>query len=185
MGYAIAHAALVAGHDVVLVSGPTSLVAPEGAVVVKVETAADMLEAVQQNLDGSDALIMAAAVADWRPRRVSAQKMKKADGVDSIDLERTEDVLEYIRGIKGRLIVVGFAAETENLIAEAQRKLRDKGLDLIVANDVSRADAGFDVDTNKATLLTAEGKTEDLPLMTKRELAQKIVDWVFAKQSSQ
>ena len=184
MGYAIANAGLAAGHDVVLVSGPTSLEAPGDARVVKVVSAADMLEAVRSNLDDCDALVMAAAIADWRPRRAASQKIKKADGVDRIELERTEDILEHVRDMKGHQVVVGFAAETENLIAEAERKLREKGLDMIVANDVSRDDVGFDVDTNKATLLYATGTTEDLPGMTKRELATRIVDWVSAEHAS-
>jgi len=184
MGYAIADAALAANHKVMLISGPISLTAPKDAVSVNVETAAEMLEAVKVNLGQSDALIMAAAVADWRPKRIAPQKIKKAHAEDCIELERTADILEHIRTIKDRQIIVGFAAETENLIAEAQRKLRDKGVDLIVANDVSRVDAGFDVDTNRATLLSADGKSEDLPLMTKRDLAQRIVDWVCAKHST-
>ena len=184
MGYAIAEAALEAGHEVVLISGPTSLTAPKSAVFVNVETAAEMLEEVKGHLDQSDALIMAAAVADWRPKRIASQKIKKGHATDCIELERTADILEDIRASKGRQILVGFAAETENLIVEAHRKLRDKGVDLIVANDVSCVDSGFDVDTNKAMLLSADGKSDDLPLMTKHDLAQRIVDWVWVKHST-
>ncbi|MDI6775166.1 MAG: bifunctional phosphopantothenoylcysteine decarboxylase/phosphopantothenate--cysteine ligase CoaBC [Verrucomicrobiota bacterium] len=178
MGYALAEEAAARGHAVCLVSGPVSLAAPAGVTVVRVTTAEEMRRAVAARLGRSDVLIMAAAVADWRPRKPSAWKLKKAGMRMVLELERTPDILRSIRTRKGRRLHIGFAAETRDMLAEARRKLRNKGLDLIVANDVSRSDAGFEVDTNRVTLLWADGARQALPLMSKREAAGRIMDWV-------
>jgi len=144
-------------------------------------SALDMLAAVEANLDWCDALVMTAAVADWRPRHTSGQKLKKADMAPVIELEPNPDILKTIAPRKGKKIFVGFAAETEKLLAEAQRKLTAKGLDMLVANDVSQPDAGFEVDTNRVVFLTPCGKPEALPLMKKSEVAERIVAWVEHK----
>jgi phosphopantothenoylcysteine decarboxylase/phosphopantothenate--cysteine ligase len=127
-----------------------------------------------------DVLIMAAAVADWRPRLIRSQKIKKFNGVMSLELEPAPDILQSIRSMKGGRIIVGFAAETENLIAEAQAKMARKGLDLIVANDVTQSDAGFEVDTNRVVMIAAGCAPEPLPLMSKEDVAGKILEWVEA-----
>ena len=137
-----------------------------------------MLAAVKVKLPSCDVLIMAAAVADWKPAAVSSQKLKKAGAPATLDLVRTPDILQTIMPLKGGKIFVGFAAETENLHQEARRKLAAKQLDLIVANDVSRADAGFEVDTNQVTLLTPDGNSRELPLMSKADVACEIMAWV-------
>lgn len=180
MGYALAHTALDRGHTVVLVSGPTALPPPEGAECVEITTAQEMLAAVRSHLPGSDALIMAAAVADWRPLSCSPIKLKKRSMTPSLALERTPDILGTLRPDKGSRVHVGFAAETENPVVEARRKLAEKGLDLVVANDVSDPHSGFEVDTNRVTLIDREGYVETLPLMTKREVADAILDRVEA-----
>jgi len=177
MGYAIAAVAAERGHEVRLISGPVALEAPGGVAVSPVVSAADMLDAVLGDLGWCDALVMSAAVADWRPKSVAAEKLKKAEMAASLELERTEDILKTVAEMKQGQIVVGFAAETENLLTEARRKLQAKQLDLIVANDVSRPDAGFAVDTNAVTLITAE-TADALPLMSKREVAKRLLQWL-------
>lgn len=178
MGYAVAGAAVSRGHEVCLVSGPVCLSAPEGVRLVSVTSAEDLLAAVRAELASCDALVMAAAVADWRPVNVAGEKLKKASMRPVLEMERTPDVLAAIRGEKGERVFVGFAAETQNMLEEAGRKLREKGLDLIVANDVSRKDAGFGVDTNQVVLLAADGTREDLPMLSKGEVGRRIVEWV-------
>ncbi|MBN1672926.1 MAG: hypothetical protein JXR37_17910 [Kiritimatiellae bacterium] len=180
MGVALAEAALARGHAVRLVTGPIAVPAPPAAERVAVVTAQDMLAAVQANLDWSDALIMSAAVADWRPRTPSPLKLKKNRMPAQLEMERTPDILQAVAARKGGRVFVGFAAETGEPEEEARRKLQAKRLDLIVANDVSRADAGFEVDTNRVTLLAADGTVEALPLMLKTEVASRILDWVEA-----
>jgi len=181
MGYAVASVAATRGHEVVLVTGPVSLVPPVGLRTVAVETAEQMLVAVRANLAWCDVLIMAAAVADWRPRQVSAQKLKKGATAPTLELERTADILEAVRALKGERLVVGFAAETQQVESEARRKLESKGLDAIVANDVSAPDAGFEVDTNRVILLTAGGGVEAWPLMSKTAVAERLLTWVEAQ----
>jgi len=181
MGYAIAEAARDRGHDVVLISGPVSLAAPTGVAMVPVVSADDMLKAVGGHLDASDVLVMAAAVADWRPARVSDQKLKKLHTSPELRLEATPDILQAVKPRKGKKVFIGFAAETSGLEEEALRKLVSKGLDMIVANDVSQSDAGFDVDTNRVVFITGAGASETLPLMSKRDVAERIVDWVAAR----
>jgi phosphopantothenoylcysteine decarboxylase / phosphopantothenate---cysteine ligase len=178
MGYAVAACAARRGHQVHLVSGPVSIPAPPGVDVRRVTTAGEMLAAVDAAINDTEVLIMAAAVADWRPVAASSRKLKKAGGPPDLKLERTPDILTRMRERKGHRLYVGFAAETENMLREARRKLLDKGLDLVVANDVSRPDAGFEVDTNRVVLLDASGETEALPLMSKQDVAERILDWV-------
>jgi len=143
-----------------------------------------MLDAVEAGLAVCDVLIMAAAVADWKPAVVSPQKMKKAGASSTLDLVRTPDILQTILPLKGGKIFVGFAAETENLHQEARRKLAAKQLDLIVANDVSRVDAGFEVDTNQVILFTPDGLSRELPLMDKAAVADEIMAWVESAYKS-
>ncbi|MFH1478082.1 MAG: phosphopantothenoylcysteine decarboxylase [Verrucomicrobiota bacterium] len=180
MGYALARVAARRGHNVTLISGPVALRPPPKISFVAVMTADEMLAAVKRHLPRCDTLIMAAAVADWRPSRVRAQKIKKATGYRLLRLEPTPDILKQLRSKKGRRIFIGFAAETERILAGARRKLAEKRLDLIVANDVSRHDAGFEVDTNRVTLLEAGGGVRVLPLMTKMKVAVRIMDWLEA-----
>lgn len=178
MGYAIARAACERGHEVVLVSGPVAIPAPPGVRFVPVITAAEMLTAVESHLEASDALIMAAAVSDWRPAIVSSQKLKKLKSGSDLVLEPTADILQAIKPRKGGRVVVGFAAETQDIDVEAQRKLSVKGLDLIIANDVSQADAGFDVDTNRVIFFANGVAPRAMPLMSKQELGCDIIEWV-------
>ena len=178
MGYAIARAARLRGAEVTLVTGPTFIPVPHGVSVVRVESAEQMREAVLGRLDGSDIVIKAAAVADYRPRLRAEMKVKKSAAHLAIDLEKNPDILSEIGAIKGGRLLVGFAAETEELVANAAGKLARKNLDLIVANDVSQQGAGFNVDTNIVKLLFRDGRIEDLPLMAKDELAGLILDRV-------
>jgi phosphopantothenoylcysteine decarboxylase / phosphopantothenate---cysteine ligase len=182
MGYAVAAEARRRGAAVTLVTGPTHLTPPHGAEVVRVRSAAEMHAAVMERAPGRDVVIMSAAVADYTPTESSSQKVKKADGPLTISLTRTKDILGDLGALPSRQqqrlpVLVGFAAETKNVLSYAQDKLKQKRVDLIVANDVSRADAGFDVDTNAVTLVTAAG-AEELPLQAKTAVAAKILDRV-------
>ncbi len=177
MGYAVAAAAVASGHEVRLVSGPVALTPPDGLECAQVTSAAEMLDAVRQWVPWCQVLVMAAAVADWRPAHVSARKLKKATGTTELKLVPTADILSSVRSMKAGRLFVGFAAETEQVVEEASRKLRAKGLDAIVANDVSRPDAGFEVDTNRVVLITAGG-AEPWPLMRKTEVARRLVEWI-------
>jgi phosphopantothenoylcysteine decarboxylase/phosphopantothenate--cysteine ligase len=178
MGYALAEAARDRGASVTLISA-ANLNLPVGIDVIYVETAAQMLEAVNKSVKGAEALVMAAAVADFRPRVMAKSKIKKAALSLNMELERTPDILAEV---DGNFIRVGFAAESENLLANAKKKLADKVLDLIVANDVTATGSGFGTDTNKVTLISRDGTEEDLPLLTKREVADKVWDWVVANE---
>ena len=178
MGFAIAQAAAERGHRVALVAGPVSLPTPAGVERVDVVSARDMLAAVERLLPAQDALVMTAAVADWRPARVSETKLKKSDMRPVIELEPNPDILKTLRPLKGARLFVGFAAETGDPLAEAQRKLASKGLDLIVANDVTQADAGFAVDTNRVTLVAAGEAPAALPLQSKLDVGRAIVAWL-------
>jgi phosphopantothenoylcysteine decarboxylase/phosphopantothenate--cysteine ligase len=179
MGYAVAAEALRRGAAVTLVTGPTQLTAPHGADVMKVRSAAEMHAAVMERVAGCDAVVMSAAVADYTPAEPSGQKVKKADGPVSITLTRTKDILAELGRLPsrehGRPVLIGFAAETTDVIAYAQAKLQQKGADLIVANDVSRTDAGFDVDTNAVSLVSSDG-VDELPLQSKTAVAAEILD---------
>ena len=177
MGYAVAEAARDRGAEVALVSTPTALPAPYGIRIARVQTALQMQRAVERECADADALIMAAAVADWRPANISDQKVKKGNAdVWSVDLVKNPDI---VAGVKGkRLVKVGFAAESEDLLANAESKLHAKGLRLIAANDITAADSGFGVDTNKVILLDSEGGRQDLPLMSKYDVGHEILDRV-------
>ncbi len=184
MGYALAEASRDAGALVTLVSAPTSLPAPFGVDIVHVRTASEMAQAVLGALQRTDVLIMSAAVADYRPAETAPQKIKKMPGDLTLTLTRTMDILAAVAerrqaGQAGLRLVVGFAAETQNVLANARDKLERKRLDMIVANDVSASASGFEVDTNQATLLTMSGQ-EALPLLAKTELAEVIVQRVAA-----
>lgn len=181
MGYAIAAEALRRGATVTLVTGPTPLAPPHGAEVIKVRSAAEMHAAVMERAAGRDAVIMSAAVADYTPAEKSPQKVKKTDGPVTITLNRTKDILGDLGKLPSRRqrlpVLVGFAAETTDVVNCAKAKLQQKAADLVVANDVSRGDAGFDVDTNAVTLVTAAG-AEALPLQAKSAVAARILDRV-------
>jgi phosphopantothenoylcysteine decarboxylase / phosphopantothenate---cysteine ligase len=183
MGYAIARAARLRGGEVTLVTGPTCIPVPYGVTVVRVESAEQMREAVLGRLEQCDIVIKAAAVADYRPRLRAESKMKKSADSLSIELEKNPDILSEVGARKGDRFLVGFAAETEELVANATGKLARKNLDLIVANDVSQEGAGFNVDTNIVKLLFRDGRVEDLPLMGKDQLAGVILDRVESLRS--
>jgi len=179
-GFALAQAVIDHGGEVILVTGPTHLATPVGVTRVDTETAEDMLEAVFAGIQDADALIMAAAVADFKPESQSEHKIKKTEGIPDIKLQPTVDILanvaEYRRSTGWDGVVIGFAAESKDLIANARAKLESKILDLIVANDISAADAGFNVETNRVTLLFPDGRSDPLPLMGKDEVAEVIID---------
>lgn len=173
-GYALAQAARDRGATVTLISAPTALSGPAGVETIRVQTALQMREAVLGEVSEADVLIMAAAVADYRPATASRGKLKKEDSRQiSLKLVRNPDIISEV---KGTLVKVGFAAESENLIQNAAAKLKEKNLDLIVANDITAADSGFDVDANKVVLIDRAGRKEDLPLLPKSEVAHKILD---------
>ena len=184
MGYAIAEAGVRAGYAVELVSGPVHLVPPPGVAVTGVATAEDMLQAVRARVEWCDVLVMTAAVADWRPALVSSVKLKKSSMPELLALERTPDILTAIRPLKGGRLFVGFAAETGELIREAGRKLRDKGLDLIVANDVTMPGSGFEGDTNQVTVLDRHGLADEWPLLDKKDVAARLVDLITRRWQS-
>ncbi len=178
-GIALVQAALDAGADVTLIAPPLLIPIPAGIERIEAETAQQMQAAVLEACRQADVLFMVAAVADFRPIVSAGQKIKKDEGIPAIQLERNPDILEAIGQLKRETghptLVIGFAAETENLLQNAREKLTRKGLDMIVANDVTAADAGFSVDTNRVTLLDARGGREPLPLLTKEEVAERIV----------
>lgn len=178
MGYAVAEAARDRGADVTLVAGPVALADPYGVRVVRVKSAAQMRDAIVPECADAAALIMAAAVADYQPAEPIGQKIKRegSEGL-TLSLARTPDVLAEVGRPKG-LVKVGFAAESHDLLKNAARKLEAKDLDLIAANDITATDAGFSVDTNRVVLLGRDGAREDLPLMTKYEVAWRILDRV-------
>ncbi len=186
MGYAIAEEAAKRGAKVVLVSGITSIPAPQSKNVelIKVESARQMQESVEANFADSDITIMAAAVSDYRVKEVAAQKIKKNDEHMTIELVKNPDILKGLGEKKtAKQFLVGFAAETQNVLEYAKGKLERKNLDMIVANDVSQAQAGFNVDTNIAKIITRDGKVRQAPLMKKTELAQMILDIIEEKIS--
>jgi phosphopantothenoylcysteine decarboxylase/phosphopantothenate--cysteine ligase len=182
-GYALAQAALDRGARVTLVTGPTALPAPTGAEVVRVQTAQQMAEAVLAASAQADALLMAAAVADFRPAAPTAHKIKKTD-VPEIVLEKTTDILGAVAEARAASadhrpnVVVGFAAESQHLVENARDKVLRKRLSLIAANDITASDAGFSVDTNRVTLVDSRGATEELPLLSKTEVAEVILERV-------
>jgi len=175
MGYALAEAARDRGAQVTLVTAPTSLAEPVGIKVIRVGTAQEMRQAVESSTPQADALIMAAAVADYRPIRTAKDKIKKGKAGLTLELECTPDILGTV---KGNFIKVGFAAESSNLVENAKRKLKQKRLDFVVANDITARDSGFGTDTNRVTIIDRKGKIDSLPLLTKREVANKVLDRV-------
>jgi phosphopantothenoylcysteine decarboxylase/phosphopantothenate--cysteine ligase len=178
-GYALAQAALDAGAQVTLISTPVHLEVPHGAELVGVSSAAEMESATHKACSQADVLLMAAAVADFRPTQSSQQKIKRSSGVPSLELEPTPDILAAVAQQRVQSghprVMVGFAAETQDLINNAATKLHAKNLDLVVANDVSDPASGFGVDTNQVTFLHTDGQTESLPLLTKIEVSEKII----------
>ncbi|MBP1718403.1 MAG: phosphopantothenoylcysteine decarboxylase [Deltaproteobacteria bacterium] len=180
MGYALARAASRRGAEVILVSGPTSLPPPAKVKLVRVRSAVEMREAVFHHLEKASVLLMAAAVSDYRPKQAATQKIKKASIPPVLELERNPDILLEAGKSKGNRIFVGFAAETQNLLKNAKEKLAKKNLDLIVANDVSLPGAGFRVDTNIVKIIGRSGKVEKLPLMSKEDLADRILERILA-----
>ncbi len=182
-GFALAQAALDRDAQVTIIAGPTSLPTPPGARRVDVQTAQEMLAVVLSEVEHADVLLMAAAVADFRPAEIAGQKIKKEDGVPDIHLEKTSDILAAVAQRKAECgypqVTVGFAAESQALQQNAQRKLESKKLDLIVANDITAAGAGFAVDTNRVILFHKDGSMETLPLMSKAEVSEAILDRIL------
>jgi phosphopantothenoylcysteine decarboxylase/phosphopantothenate--cysteine ligase len=203
MGYALAAEARDRGAHVILISGPATLPVPYGIELYRVETAQQMRDTVYRSISDADALVMSAAVADFRPAQSAAQKIKKNSselenlengGELSIRLVQNPDILGELASslneqtasqpCNRRLVRVGFAAETEQLVVHAQEKLRKKQLDLLIANDVSRSDSGFGSDTNKVTIFHAHGAMEDLPVMSKTSVATAIWDRIVSLLST-
>jgi phosphopantothenoylcysteine decarboxylase/phosphopantothenate--cysteine ligase len=176
MGYLVAEEAARQGASVTLVSGPTHLPTPPEVEVVRVETAEEMRDAVVERFGGADAVVKAAAVADWRPKERAEEKLKKEGGPPDLLLEPTPDILRELGERKGNQVLVGFAAETDDLEAEGRRKLAEKRLDLIVVNEVGAPGTGFEADTNRALVLAVDGRDGPLREWTKRDLARAICD---------
>jgi len=183
-GYAVAQAALDLGSDVTLITAPSSLALPKGCEIIKVETAAEMSDAVLKEIITADALVMCAAVADFKPANISSEKIKKEKGLKAVPLEPTKDILSEVARLKKKrgsdLRLVGFAAETQDLKLNAAKKLQAKALDLIVANDITKPQTGFGSDTNQVLLLFSDGSTEQLPVMQKSDVAEKILQYLEA-----
>lgn len=180
MGYALAEAAQRRGARVILVSGPTHLEPPSGVRIERVRTSDEMAEAVSQHASKASVILMAAAVADFRPVEIQAQKIKKQNGIPEVKLEVTRDILAEIASRRrADQFLVGFAAETENVAENAAAKLRNKRLDLVVANDVTQEGAGFDVDTNIVMLVFPDGRQVSVPMMSKLDVAHRILDEVL------
>lgn len=178
MGYALAAAARDRGARVVLVSGPTQIAPPQGVEIVRVGSAEEMRHAVMERVGEATAVIMAAAVSDFRPVEASARKIKKDEAPDTVHLERTADILAELGASNGKRLLMGFAAETDSVQEQALKKLKQKNLDLIAVNDISREGAGFGSDTNIVTIFDGEGNATEPPRMTKGELAALIIDKV-------
>ncbi len=181
MGYALAAVSAAAGHETLLITGPTQLPRPVGCRCEEVTSAAEMSAAVKRAFPEADILFMCAAVSDYRPRQVAVRKIKKEDGPAILELERTEDILATVSGLKSaHQKIVGFAAETDDLEVNARKKLLGKKLDWLAANDVSRADIGFGAEENEVILYSADGRAEHLPRMSKLALAAEILHRVCA-----
>ena len=180
MGYALAYQAALMGAKVTLVTGPTNLEIPFGiSEVIKIKSAVQMYEAVTSRFYEMDIVIKSAAVADYKPKNISDSKIKKSDSDLVLELDRNKDILFELGKLKTKQVLVGFAAETDDLIANAQKKLAKKNLDFIVANDLKQEGAGFAGDTNIAKLLFADGNIEELPIMTKNQLSKEIYDKII------
>ena len=175
MGYAIAEAAIQAGHDVVLISGPVDVDPPRGADLISISTSDEMFDAVHERVRECDVLVMCAAVADYKPKQVSKNKIKKRDANLSLELVPTRDILASLPKQDRPYLVVGFAAETENIEANAQRKLQEKNCDVVVANDVSRPDSGIESDENEVTILLRAGKMKTISRAPKKIVARELI----------
>ena len=175
MGYALARAAIGQGQEVILISGPVELPPIAGAVLVPVISALEMREAVNSHFPSADAVIMAAAVADYRPEDNSRHKLKKGSADISLKLVRNPDILEELGQKKGDTILIGFSAETENIIDNALKKLKSKNLDLIISNDISAPGSGFSGDTNQVIVFDRRGMADQWPMMSKDDLADRII----------
>jgi phosphopantothenoylcysteine decarboxylase/phosphopantothenate--cysteine ligase len=175
MGHALAEVARDRGADVTLITAPTSLAEPGGIDIIRVGTAEEMRQAVQNAVPEADVLIMSAAVADYRPKRAAKDKIKKSGAALTLELERTPDILG---SVKGNFVKVGFAAESSDLVNNAQKKRKQKRLDFIVANDITATDSGFGTDTNRVIIIDRKGKIDRLPLLAKRQVAERILDKV-------
>jgi phosphopantothenoylcysteine decarboxylase/phosphopantothenate--cysteine ligase len=181
MGHAIAEAARQRGAEVILVSGPTSLTPPLGVKTYRIRTANEMREAVLREYEKVDVVIKAAAVSDYRPKQFIPYKVKKTEDVQTVELVRNPDILAELGRMKGKRVLVGFAAETEDLSTNAQKKVQAKHLDMIVANDVAHEGIGFQSEENKVLILHENGRVEDLPLMSKQQLAHEILTRVVER----
>lgn len=175
MGYAIADAAIDAGHAVTLISGPVNLDPPRGAELVSVSTSAEMFDVVHERVRDCDVLVMCAAVADYKPAKTSKHKIKKRDANLSLDLIPTRDILASLPKQDRQYVVVGFAAETENVEANARQKLEQKNCDIVVANDVSRADSGMESDHNEVTILLRDGEIRKISRAPKKIVARELI----------
>jgi phosphopantothenoylcysteine decarboxylase/phosphopantothenate--cysteine ligase len=175
MGYAIADAAIDAGHEVILISGPVNLDPASGAELISASTSDEMFEAVHERLRDSDVLVMCAAVADYKPKQVSKMKIKKRDATLSLELIPTRDILASLPKQDRQFLVVGFAAETENIEANAQQKLQEKNCDIVVANDVSRADSGMESDENEVSILFRGGEKKKISRAPKKIVARELI----------
>ena len=175
MGYAIAEAAIEAGHDVTLISGPANLDTPKNVRALSIQTSDEMYEAVRNAVRNCDVLVMCAAVADYKPAKYSSQKLKKKSATLSLDLVPTRDILSSIASQDRSFLVVGFAAETENVAANAQKKLRAKNCDMIVANDVSSSDYGMESAENEVTIFFRNGETKTISRAPKKNIARELV----------
>ena len=180
MGYAIARVAAARGAEVTLVTGPTEIKKPGFVKVVPIESAREMYEAVTAASEEQDAIIKAAAVADYRPKNVSSEKVKKQDGNMSIELERTDDILKTLGERKNGQFICGFSMETENMLENSRKKLEKKNCDMIVANNLKQDGAGFGGNTNIVTLITKDDEVQ-LEKMTKDEVAEKIFDFILSR----
>lgn len=175
MGFTVAETAVAAGHDCILVSGPVNLSDPDGVVMEHVESAREMKKAIFDQFVSCDVLVMTAAVSDYRPVRKSEQKLHKSKPTISLELERNPDIIREINRIHKKQVIIGFAAETDNLIESATRKMQEKGMDLILANKVGGKSAGFGSRFIKVTALFRDGRKEDMGKITKQALAEFIV----------
>ncbi len=182
MGYAMAGAAAEMGAETILISGPVSLPVPSGVTRILVESAEDMLQAVEAHYDSSDYVIKTAAVADYRPKTVADRKMKKQEGGSTIVLERTVDILQQLGENKKNQVLIGFAAETNDVGQYAKDKLERKNADYIIANDVTEAQAGFESDTNRVTVYGKNGFEQAFDMMSKQQLARQLLDLITEKE---
>lgn len=182
MGYAMAQAAAELGAETILISGPVSLPAPSGVKRISVESAEEMLQEVKAEYADSDFVIKTAAVADYRPKTLHGQKMKKQEGDASLELERTTDILHYLGTEKERQVLIGFAAETNDVSHYAKSKLERKNADYIIANDVTESQAGFESDTNKVTVYGKGDFEKTFELLPKQELARQLLKLIIERE---